>query len=88
MNNYQQIQETIDSVTPRFKTESVTLPYLLHRVLQQDVIADINMPPFDKSAMDGFACRKDDLGNDLEVLEIPVGVNEIKKGEFAYVRPL
>ena len=33
------------------------------------------MPPFDKSAMDGYACRYEDLQNVLKVLEkIPAGV--------------
>ncbi len=44
------------------------------RVLADDVISDIDMPPFDKSAMDGYACRKADLGLALEIVEtIPAG---------------
>jgi molybdopterin molybdotransferase len=32
------------------------------------------MPPFNKSAMDGFACRREDLENDLTIIEIiPAG---------------
>lgn len=31
------------------------------RVLAEDIHSDIDMPPFDKSAVDGFACRKADL---------------------------
>ncbi len=42
----------------------------LGRILAQDVISDVNMPPFDKSAMDGYACRSEDLTNKLEVVEI------------------
>ena len=38
-------------------------------VLRQDVRADINMPPFDKSAMDGYACRQEDLPGPLMVIE-------------------
>ncbi|HKJ79265.1 MAG TPA: molybdopterin molybdotransferase MoeA, partial [Prolixibacteraceae bacterium] len=30
---------------------------------------DMDMPPFNKSAMDGFACRKGDLKNKLEIIE-------------------
>jgi molybdopterin molybdotransferase len=29
----------------------------------------MDIPPFDKSAMDGFACRKKDLGNELTIVE-------------------
>jgi molybdopterin molybdotransferase len=32
------------------------------RVLASDVVAPIDLPPFDNSAMDGFACRHLDLG--------------------------
>jgi len=41
----------------------------LNRVLREDVASDIDIPPFDKSAMDGFACRRADLGNELTVIE-------------------
>jgi len=38
------------------------------------------MPPFNKSAMDGFACRRADLTNELTVVEtIPAGVMPKKK---------
>ncbi len=55
-------------------TESVDYRESLNRVLRQDVFSDIAMPPFYKSAMDGFACRREDLGNPLNVVEvIPAG---------------
>lgn len=38
-------------------------------ILAQDIYSDINLPPFDKSAMDGYACRKQDLNHNLEVIE-------------------
>ncbi len=47
----------------------VMLPHANGRVLAEDIFSDINMPPFDKSAVDGFACRKDDLGSELTVME-------------------
>lgn len=55
-------------------TEAVELKDSLGCVLAQDVISDIDMPPFDKSAMDGFACRAEDLDGELEIIEtIPAG---------------
>ncbi len=51
-------------------TEKVCFTKSLNRVLAEDIYSDINMPPFDKSAMDGYACRHQDLDNELEVLEI------------------
>jgi len=38
--------------------------------LAEDVISDINMPPFDKSSMDGYACKMSDIQNELEVIEV------------------
>lgn len=44
------------------------------RILAEDVFADHDMPPFHKSAMDGYACRKEDLGKELVLVEtIPAG---------------
>ena len=45
----------------------------MNRVLREDVVSDIDMPPFNKSAMDGYACRRDDIANELEVVEIIQG---------------
>ena len=54
--------------------EAVLLAKSLNRVLANDVFSDIDMPPFDKSAMDGYACRREDLESPLEVIEIiPAG---------------
>lgn len=55
-------------------SESVDIEQSLGRVLREDVTADLDMPPFDKSAMDGYACKKADLENPLDILEvIPAG---------------
>ncbi len=34
----------------------------LHCVLGEDVTADIDLPPFDKSLVDGYALRSEDVG--------------------------
>jgi len=49
--------------------ETASLPELLGRVLAEDIKSDIDMPPFDKSAMDGYACRRCDLPGPLTVVE-------------------
>lgn len=55
-------------------TEKVTIDDALERVLATDVASDIDMPPFNKSAMDGYACRREDLACELTVGEvIPAG---------------
>lgn len=54
--------------------ERVDFMQSLNRILAEDVISDVDMPPFDKAAMDGFACRRDDLDQPLKVVEtIPAG---------------
>ena len=56
--------------------EIVGMESAASRVLSRDVFSDIDMPPFDKSAVDGFACRMQDAaaGMGLRLVEtIPAG---------------
>jgi molybdopterin molybdotransferase len=56
------------------ESEPVELAQAIGRVLAQDVASDVDMPPFPKAAMDGYACRRADLGRELSVVEtIPAG---------------
>jgi molybdopterin molybdotransferase len=50
-------------------TERVSMMESLGRILAEDIQSDTDMPPFDKSAVDGFACRMADLDRVLEVIE-------------------
>ncbi len=50
-------------------SEQVPILELVGRVLSEDIISDIDMPPFNRSAVDGFACRKSDTGEVLEIIE-------------------
>jgi len=50
-------------------TERIDIQASPGRVLAEDVISDMDMPPFDKSAVDGYACRKKDLARNLSVRE-------------------
>ncbi len=50
--------------------EEVPLTRCNGRVLAADIYSDIDMPPFDKSAMDGFACRKADLKDKLRIIDV------------------
>jgi len=60
-------------------TERVPLAEATGRILAEDVFADHDVPPFDKSAMDGFACRREDLAQTLAIIEtIPAGVMPTK----------
>ena len=56
-------------------TECVDIAHVLNRVLAEDVKSDIDIPPFNKAAMDGYACRREDIANELAIIEtIPAGV--------------
>ncbi len=81
--------ETVISSACRLGSERVALAQALGRVLAEDVVSDIDMPPFDKSAMDGFACRRADLAESLAVIEtIPAGCfpkNKIGPGRCAKI---
>jgi len=69
MLEYKKALELIVSTAKVLPVEKVELRNSLKKVLATDVIHDMDMPPFNKSAMDGYACRQLDLGNELEVIE-------------------
>lgn len=60
-------------------TESVRLEKSLGRVLAEDVRANRDQPPYDVSAMDGFALRSADVANAPAVLAI---IEDIKAGDM------
>jgi len=69
----QALRIVMDSARP-VGTEQVALQNSLGRILAEDVVSDMDMPPFNKSAMDGYACRRADLRNTLDVIQsIPAG---------------
>ena len=51
----------IERETPRLAPERVALDSALGRTLAQDVIADTDLPPFDRAQMDGYAVRSEDV---------------------------
>ncbi len=59
-------------------TERIHFTQSLNSILAEDVASDIDMPPFDKTAVDGYACRRADLNLELKVLEIiPAGIEPV-----------
>ena len=79
------IQEAYKLVTGAVEpmgTEKVDIKECLHRVLAEDIVSDVDMPPFNKSAMDGFACKTKDLDKPMIIIEtIPAGKAPEKKIE-------
>ncbi|MFA9391480.1 MAG: molybdopterin molybdotransferase MoeA [Prolixibacteraceae bacterium] len=77
-----------DSLTP-LAIETVSLGDSLNRVVAEDIISDVNLPPFNKAAMDGFACRRIDLPGPFVIVEdIPAGKfpdREINAGQCSRI---
>ena len=60
-------------------SEEVALAEALGRVLAEDVAADRDLPPFDRSAMDGYALRAADVAQAPCALEL---VGEVRAGDW------
>jgi molybdopterin molybdotransferase len=62
-----------DRVHPIAETESVALRDASGRVLAADIVASLDLPPFDNSAVDGYAVRHGDLRADGETRLVVTG---------------
>ncbi len=74
----EQALELILARTNPVDTEIIPLEQGLGRVLGEDVWASLDIPPFDRSPLDGFALRGEDLRGDCPVTlkivgEVPAG---------------
>ena len=88
----EKILETISVLS----TETVTLSDALGRIIAEDITSDINLPPFDNSAMDGYAVKFDDLLSASEstparlsvIMDIPAGTaptQSLSQGQAARI---
>ena len=50
-------------------SEPVDITRAVNRILTEDVKSDMDIPPFDRAVMDGYACRREDLANELTIIE-------------------
>lgn len=69
MEQYKEALQKILSHAKTLPIENVDMNNALNRVLAQNICIDRDMPPFNKSAMDGYACRQSDLNNKLKLIE-------------------
>ncbi len=72
-------QQIIIDAVSRMDVETVALENSLGRVLAQDIRANRDQPPYDVSAMDGYALRSADVANAPVMLEI---IEDIKAGDM------
>src|SRR5947209_10716579 len=56
------LQVVLDQTTS-LPAESVALVDALGRILAEDIVADTDLPPFDRAQMDGYAVRAADVAN-------------------------
>jgi len=56
-----QALKIVREITKPLAAESVSLADALGRFLAEDIVADSDLPPFDRSQMDGYALRAEDL---------------------------
>ncbi len=74
MISVKEAREFIAGNTPAPVAEILCLDQCAGRILAEDVVSDIAMPPFDRSAMDGFAVRG--ICEEYSLMdEIPAGVH-------------
>jgi molybdopterin molybdotransferase len=70
---HEALETVLDSAVPT-GTEEIALTDACDRVLALDLFTPEDIPSFSKSAMDGYACRKEDILKGMKVLEvIPAG---------------
>ncbi|NJE53638.1 gephyrin-like molybdotransferase Glp [Thermococcus sp. 21S9] len=88
--------EVIDSFPLEPEVERVPLGEALGRVLAEDIVSPINVPPFDRATVDGYAVRAEDtfMASESEPVRLKVigEVNagdspdfELKPGESVYI---
>lgn len=84
--------EIVLAHAPCLPVENVDFQDALGRFLAEDVSSDLDLPPFPRSAMDGYALRAEDVthaSTKLQVIgTVPAGTNpsfEVKKGQAAQI---
>ena len=63
-------RDAVLAAMPRMASESVEVWNAMHRVTSESVIAGEPVPPFDNSAMDGFAVRAADITEIPAILDV------------------
>jgi len=64
--------QIITAQTRPLETERIAIIDAVGRILAEDVIADTDLPPFDRAQMDGYAVRAADVSNPPALAECMV----------------
>ena len=64
----------IEEQTPRLPAETCALVAARGRVLAEDVVADTDLPPFDRAQMDGYAVRAADTEGATELAPVRLAI--------------
>ncbi len=76
----------LDNVKSISETETVAIEEAVQRVLAEDIKANLNVPPFDRSAMDGFAVKAEDTYGAGQFSPRPLEiVGKVRAGEQSQV---
>jgi molybdopterin molybdotransferase len=79
MITFEEAYKTVINSAFTTGNESVAFMDSLNRILTEDISSDMDLPPFNRSAVDGYACNRIDISNELEVIEvIPAGKEPVK----------
>jgi molybdenum cofactor synthesis domain-containing protein len=74
----EQALEIVLAHTPLLPSDEVDLTEAVGRVLAEDVRSDVEMPPFDRAAMDGYAVRARDVASVPVTLRV---VGQVRAGQ-------
>ncbi len=90
MITYDEAKSLMLGAATLLPAENIALDAAVGRILAENIHSDLDMPPFDKSAMDGYACRREDLesGHLTIIEEVPAGAwpqKIIKQGTCARI---
>jgi len=89
MISVEEAKKILEGIPVHPVIEEVSVDLALRRVLGRDIVSGINMPPFNKSAMDGYALQSGDASDRFEIIRvIPAGVvpgKKIQKGQCARI---
>lgn len=66
---FEEALRTVLDSAHRLGSENVEIAHSVNRVLAEDVKSDMDMPPFDRAVVDGYACRREDLAKELTIIE-------------------